>query len=67
MTSIEDGYGDMYAVEVALMDRYITFEPIEDPSPDLIGGHTIVLHSPHIAQNVRGVEFRRFGQQGESY
>lgn len=63
MTSIEDDYGDMYAVEVALMDRYITFEPTE--SPDLIGGHTIILHSPHIVQNVRGVEFRKFGQQGK--
>lgn len=62
VTATEDGYGDMYAVEVALMNRYITFEPLDQEG--LIGGHSIVLHSPGIVQNIRGVEFNRFGQQG---
>ena len=44
------------------MDRYISFEPYDQEG--LIGGHTIILHSPEIIQNIRGVEFRKFGQQG---
>ena len=66
VTSVEEstaqGYGDLFAVEVAIMDRYISFEPYDQEG--LIGGHTIILHSPEIIQNIRGVEFRKFGQQG---
>lgn len=66
LTSVEDseaeGYGDMYGVEVALLTRRFTLEPKDNNN--LIGGHTIIFHTPHVAQNIKGVEFRRFGQQG---
>lgn len=57
-----EGYGDMYGVEVALLTRRFTLEPKDNNN--LIGGHTIIFHTPHVAQNIKGVEFRRFGQQG---
>lgn len=69
LTSTEDsiaaGYGEMYGVEVGLLTRRITLQPdnMADVN-DMIGGHTIIFHTPNVAQNIRGVEFRRFGQQG---
>ena len=36
VTAVDDGYGEMYAVEVALLDRYITFEPYDQEG--MIGG-----------------------------
>ena len=66
LTSTEDsiaaGYGTLYGVEVAILTRRITFEP--EDNTDLIGGHTIIFHTPDVAQNIQGVELRRFGQQG---
>ena len=44
------------------MDRYVRFEPLDQVG--MIGGHSIILHSPEIIQNIRGIEFNRFGQQG---
>jgi hypothetical protein len=60
--SIASGDGALYGVEVAILTRRITFEP--EDNTDLIGGHTIIFHTPDIAQNIQGVELRRFGQQG---
>lgn len=62
VTAVQDGYGDVYAVEVALLTRRVTFEP--EDNTNLIGGHTIVMNSKNVVQKVSGVEFRRFGQQG---
>lgn len=64
MTSVQDGYGEHYAVEVALITRRITFVPDGD-NADLIGGHTIILHTPSVVQNIKGIEFLKFGQQGK--
>ena len=63
LTAVGDGYGEMVAVEVALLTRRVIFEP--EPNTDMTtGGHTIIMHTPHVAQNIKGVEFRRFGQAG---
>ena len=62
LTSADDGYGEMYAVEVALLTRRVVLEPDDDAGA--MGGHSIVMHTPNVVQNIRGVEFRRFGQQG---
>ena len=66
LTSVETlearGYSPMYAVEVALLTRRVIFEP--NDNSDFMGGHTIIFHTPHVAQNIKGIEFRRFGQRG---
>ena len=51
-------------MEVALITRRITFVPDGD-NADLIGGHTIILHTPSVVQNIKGIEFLKFGQQGK--
>ena len=52
-----------YAVEVALLSRNIMFE--SDNSADASkGGHLMVYKTPHVAQTLQGVAFRKFGQQG---
>jgi len=62
-TSIQDNFGEHFAVEVALLTRRITFKP--DDNANLIGGHTIIHHTQGVEQNIKGIEFLRFGQQGE--
>jgi len=54
-----------YAVEVALLSRNIKFEAADDdPVNPAHGGHLMVVHTPGVPQTIHGVEFRKFGQQG---
>lgn len=49
----EDAWlGETYAVEVALLMRRVTFKPKDNTN--LIGGHTIIMHMPHVAQTIQG-------------
>ena len=52
-----------FAVEVALLSRNILFEGGTD-TQIRHGAHFMVFHTPTIVQNINGVEFRNFGQQG---
>jgi len=66
-TSLDDDLRT--ASEVAWLSRPIVFEADGDGPSDgtydaLHGGHLIVLHTPHVAQHLEGVEIRNFGQQG---
>jgi hypothetical protein len=56
--------GDSFAVEVALLNRNIRFQGGYEQNDK--GGHFMVMHTPSVVQNVRGVEFRNFGRQGTS-
>jgi hypothetical protein len=53
-----------FAVEVALLSRNFVFEGATDESDSLLGGHLIVLHTPHVMQTLEGVELKNFGRQG---
>jgi hypothetical protein len=53
-----------FAVEVALLSRNIVFEGSPDPINALHGGHFMVFRTPSVLQVIEGVEFVRFGQQG---
>jgi hypothetical protein len=54
-----------FAVEVAMLSRNIRFEGARDDTAfPRHGGHFIVFHTPVVIQNIRGVEFKNFGQQG---
>jgi hypothetical protein len=55
---------DDFAVEVALLSRNFVFEGATDESDSLLGGHLIVLHTPHVMQTLEGVELKNFGRQG---
>lgn len=55
-----------FAVEVALLSRNFVFEGATDESDSLLGGHLIVLHTPHVMQTLEGVELKNFGRQGTS-
>ena len=52
-----------YAVEVALLSRNIVFMGAGDDQNSRHGGHLIVFKT-ETPQEIRGVEFRNFGQQG---
>lgn len=49
-----------FAAEVALLSRNIVMES----PPGSGGGHFWVMQTPHVNQEIRGVEFRNFGQAG---
>lgn len=53
-----------FAVEVALLSRNILFEGAKDDTNTIHGGHFIVFHTPQVVQNINGVDFQNFGQQG---
>lgn len=55
---------EMYAAEVALLNRRIIFDSITDGTDNLHGGHLIINRTPNVAQKLEGVELRNFGQQG---
>ena len=52
-----------YAVEIVLLSRNIVFQAADDDLDPLIGGHLIVDRTS-TPQEIRGVEFLNFGQQG---
>ena len=61
----EAGPGEsVFAVEVAKLTRDVVFEAESDADDDLIGGHSIVLHTPDVPQTLHGVRFQNFGQAG---
>jgi len=63
-TEIDDS---RFAVEVALLSRNIAMESNnDDPVNPLHGPHLMIIHTPNVAQNINGVDFRGFGQQGVS-
>lgn len=55
------GYPD-FAVEVALLDRSLIIEGAEETAD--IGGHIIVLHTPHVQQHLEGALLQNMGQMG---
>ena len=60
----ESGPGEpMFATEVALLSRRVTFEGTEET--ENIGAHSIVFHTPYVVQTIQGVAFRGFGQGGK--
>ncbi len=60
MTSHEDSEG-VFGVEVALLSRNIAFASDSDQYGE--GGHLIIFHTNR-AQQLDGVSFQKFGQQG---
>jgi len=54
---------DDFTVEIAPLSRRITLGA-SSADGGAVGGHFIVLHTPHVNQTLRGVEMRGFGQQG---
>jgi len=59
------GYPD-FAVEVALLDRSLIIEGAKDDGEfATLGGHFIVLHTPHIQQHLEGALLQNMGQRGE--
>ena len=65
-TAIDEtfGYPD-FAVEVALIDRSLIIEGAQDEGEFAdIGGHIIVLHTPHVHQHFEGALLQNMGQQG---
>lgn len=58
------GYPD-FAVEVALLDRSLVIEGEKDEGEfSTLGGHVIVLHTPHVHQHIEGVHLTNMGQAG---
>ena len=58
------GYPD-FASEVALLDRSLVIEGAKDTGEfEKIGGHLIVLHTPHVHQHLEGALLLNMGQQG---
>ena len=58
------GYPD-FAVEVALLDRPLIIEGSQDTGEfSTLGGHFIVLHTPHVYQHVEGALLQNMGQRG---
>ena len=57
-TTVED---PNFAAEVALLSRNIVIESPQGSG----GGHFWVMNTPHIYQEIRGVEFRNMGQAGK--
>eukprot|EP00984_Skeletonema_dohrnii_P032163 scaffold25708_cov83-Skeletonema_dohrnii-CCMP3373.AAC.1 len=58
------GYPD-FAVEVALLDRSLVIEGTQDEGEFAdLGGHFVVLHTPHIHQHLEGALLHKMGQQG---
>ena len=49
-----------FAVEVVLLNRNIRFHGGNEQQDK--GGHFIVMHTPSVAQQISGVEFRNFGR-----
>jgi hypothetical protein len=59
------GYPD-FAVEVALLDRSLIIEGAKDEGEfATLGGHVIVLHTPHVHQHLEGALLQNMGQQGK--
>jgi G8 domain len=52
-----------FAVEVALLSRNIVFQGGADTNAQH-GGHFMVMHTPTVKQTIEGVDFQKFGQQG---
>jgi hypothetical protein len=52
-----------FAVEVALLSRNIVFTGGTDSTSQL-GGHFMIMHTPAVIQTIVGVDFQKFGQQG---
>ena len=58
------GYPD-FAVEVALLDRSLIIEGAKDDGEfATLGGHFMVLHTPHVHQHLEGALLQNMGQQG---
>jgi len=56
------GYPD-FAVEVALLDRSLIIEGAKDEGAfATLGGHFIVLHTPHVHQHLEGALMYNMGQ-----
>jgi hypothetical protein len=60
VTEVQD---EDFAVEVVLLNRNIRFQGGDEQNNK--GGHFIVMHTPHVSQDISGVEFRNFGRLGE--
>ena len=61
----EAGPGEAeYAVEVAGLRRDVVFEAQDDDPNNMHGGHLIVFHTPTTIQQISGVLFDNFGQDG---
>lgn len=59
------GYPD-FAVEVALLDRSLVIEGAQDSGEfETLGGHFIVLHTPHVHQHFEGALLTNMGQRGK--
>lgn len=60
------GYPD-FAVEVALLDRSLVIEGTQDEGEFAdLGGHFVVLHTPHIHQHLEGALLHKMGRHGRS-
>mmetsp|Transcript_27531 Transcript_27531/g.45154 ORF Transcript_27531/g.45154 Transcript_27531/m.45154 type:complete len:385 (-) Transcript_27531:31-1185(-) len=60
------GFPD-FAVEVALLDRSLVIRGEKEGSDSEfanLGGHFIVLHTPHVHQHLEGALLQNMGQQG---
>jgi hypothetical protein len=56
-----------FGIEVALLDRNVVLAGASDTlDAGLIGGHLIIMHTPGVAQLVRGVRLSKMGQQVSS-
>ena len=59
------GYPD-FAVEVALLDRSLIIEGAKDEGAfATLGGHFMVLHTPHVHQHLEGALMYNMGQEGK--
>lgn len=52
-----------FAVEVALLSKNIVFQGGADINAQH-GGHFMIMHTPTVVQTIEGVDFQKFGQQG---
>lgn len=63
-TAADETFGHPdFAVEVALLDRSLIIEGADEAPAD-IGGHFIVLHTPHVHQHLEGALLQNMGQMG---
>jgi len=53
----------MFATEITKVTRQVVFEGNEDE--ENIGAHSIIFHTPNVAQTIQGVSFVGFGQGGK--
>mmetsp|Transcript_14645 Transcript_14645/g.20891 ORF Transcript_14645/g.20891 Transcript_14645/m.20891 type:complete len:1853 (+) Transcript_14645:178-5736(+) len=56
---------ERFGVEIALLSRNILIEGVmDDPVFPEHGANFVVIHTPGVAQTLKGVHFRKVGQQG---